>query len=473
MDNPDWVTDSMYFFATALHRLPGLQLFIDVMLKSVVVLIVCLLLDRWFSYRFGFINRSNGKTLASSSRHLLWLNGLLCLAILPWLPALFFLLSLGTGQSGAPNTLFELTVVSGQQQATNPVTLGIVLLIIYLIPVALLLFRLLSALVISQRIYRNARPLAAPKTTHLLFSLKQKLLISRRVNLRLSDAIESPVSFGLFTPAIILPAQARDWNASVMTDVLLHELCHIKRLDWLTTLFAYGLACVYWINPLVWLALKRLHEESEYSCDTAVLNAGRSDTDYAESLLGVASHCIHARRTKRIGHPLMQTMLDQNTLISRISRVLEENKMQASDMKKQIRKTTALLLVFSAAMLGVLGVTQVLSAQEQEQRPSPATRAVNEEMLPLHNEEPVYPKAAADAGIEGWVHVRFTVNAAGSIDESSVSVVDAEPADMFNNSAMNATKKFRFSPRITNGEPVAVPNVQYVFRYKLSQESVD
>jgi TonB family protein len=202
------------------------------------------------------------------------------------------------------------------------------------------------------------------------------------------------------------------------------------------------------------------------------LNAGRSDTDYAESLLGVASHCIHARRTKRIGHPLMQTMLDQNTLIRRISRVLEENKMQASDMQTQIKKTIACLLVLSAGLLSVLGATQVLSAQEQ--RDPPATRAAgDEEMLPLHNEQPLYPRTAAEAGIEGWVHVKFTVNAAGTIDENSLAVVDAEPADTFNNSALAAASKFRFSPRIRGGEAVAVPNVQYVFRYKLNWDPAD
>jgi protein TonB len=51
-----------------------------------------------------------------------------------------------------------------------------------------------------------------------------------------------------------------------------------------------------------------------------------------------------------------------------------------------------------------------------------------------------------------------------------VAVVDAEPADIFNASARRAAEKFEFSPRIRNGVPVDVPNVQYVFRYKLQED---
>ena len=262
-----------------------------------------------------------------------------------------------------------------------------------------------------------------------------------------------------------------------MTDVLLHELCHIKRLDWLTTLSAYVIASVFWFNPLVWLAVKRLREESENSCDTAVLNSGRSDTDYAESLLAVATSCIHARRNNRSIcnnlstsniNPLLQTMLDQNTLKIRISRVLKDNKMNATEIKSEIRKTAAIALVLSTALLGVLGASQVLQAQQQ---PDTATRTTDEEILPLNTIQPMYPTAAAEAGVEGWAQVSFTVSADGTVAEDSIIIVDAEPSDIFNNNAIAAAKQFLFSPRIIAGQSVDVPNVQYVFRFYMSQAS--
>ena len=461
--------------AILLHQFPLLQLMIDLAIKSIVLLTVFVIMDA-----------ALGRHINSASRHLLWLNGLLCLLLLPLIPVtLLFFDNPVTGQV-TPDVLFELTVYPASLQSADMGIPGWGLLLLYLIPALVLLARLLVALRSIHRLSRQSRLPEGGMPEARLAVLRKQLQITRRVSLRISDDIESPVSFGLFAPTILVPAQARDWNDSIITDVLLHELCHIKRLDWLTTLLAYGLACLFWINPLVWLAIARLREESENSCDSAVLCAGRSDTDYAQSLLGVAVSCVHARRgqsnspgypltpsnpdnrNNRNSNPLLQTMLDQNTLKTRISRVLEEKKMQVSEMKRQTKRAVAVLFLMSAGLLSVLSTHQVLLAQEQ---PDPATRTIDEEMFPLNSIVPRYPTVAANEGIEGWVQVRFTVSADGSVAGSSVSIVDSQPAEVFNNSALAAAKQFLFSPRIVDGQPVDVPNVQYVFRYKLRNDS--
>lgn len=87
------------------------------------------------------------------------------------------------------------------------------------------------------------------------------------------------------------------------------------------------------------------------------------------------------------------------------------------------------------------------------------------EMLPLVNVQPSYPTRAAQRGIEGWVQVRFVVTAEGGVRD--VEVVDAEPPNIFNSSAIRAAERFRFQPRVVGGEAVDVPGVQYVFRFQL------
>ncbi len=469
MENVSWLQTINQTLGTMLYQYPVLQQAMDLTIKSIVVLTI-----------FALLDATIGRRISSTNRHLLWLNGLLCLAILPFMPAMLSLMQGGAAGNASPAVLFELSVYATQLQAESGVGTGTVLLLtlllIYLLPVVLLLARLLFAMYGLRRICQHAEPVSEATLLSRVKELRQQLAVSRRVTLSISDRLESPVSFGLFRPEIILPGQADEWNDSTMTDVLLHELCHIKRLDWLTTLLAYVLACAFWINPLVWLALKRIREESENSCDTAVLHAGRSDTDYAESLLGVAVSCIHTRRNRHSGgesnkhtnNPLMQTMLDQHTLKTRISRVLEENKMKASELKKETTRTFAWLFVLSVAMLSMLGTTQVLLAQQQ---PNPATRTIDEEMIPLHTEIARYPTVAAEEGIEGWVQVRFTVSADGAVPRDSISIVEAQPADVFNASAIAAASRFRFSPRIVGGETVDVPNVQYVFRYRLNDDS--
>jgi protein TonB len=90
------------------------------------------------------------------------------------------------------------------------------------------------------------------------------------------------------------------------------------------------------------------------------------------------------------------------------------------------------------------------------------------EMLPLVNVTPQYPTRAASRGIEGWCQVRFTVTETGGVRD--VVVVDGEPRGMFDQSSIRAAERFRFQPRVVNGEGVAVPGVQYVFRYQLEGE---
>lgn len=140
-----------------------------------------------------------------------------------------------------------------------------------------------------------------------------------------------------------------------------------------------------------------------------------------------------------------------------------------NESNSRIKKSFALMLLVSATTLSGIGGTHLVSAQAQT--PDPSQRAVDEEMLPLNVVEPFYPTRAANESIEGWVHVRFTVTAAGSVDPQSIEVIEAQPAGIFDTSAMRAIAEFQFSPRIRNGAPVDVPNVQYVFRYAMKNEA--
>ena len=93
--------------------------------------------------------------------------------------------------------------------------------------------------------------------------------------------------------------------------------------------------------------------------------------------------------------------------------------------------------------------------------------ATDGDMLPLVAIAPQYPTRAAQRGIEGWCLVSFTVNGLGNVEEESIVVVDAEPSSMFDRSSIRAAGRFKFQPRVVDGQGVAVEDVQYVFRYEL------
>ena len=93
--------------------------------------------------------------------------------------------------------------------------------------------------------------------------------------------------------------------------------------------------------------------------------------------------------------------------------------------------------------------------------------ATDGDYLPLVAIAPQYPTRAAQRGIEGWCLVSFTVNGLGNVEEETITVVDAEPPQIFNRSSVRAAARFKFQPRVEDGIGVEVAGVQYLFRYQL------
>ncbi|WP_018982791.1 energy transducer TonB [Salinimonas chungwhensis] len=80
------------------------------------------------------------------------------------------------------------------------------------------------------------------------------------------------------------------------------------------------------------------------------------------------------------------------------------------------------------------------------------------EYLPIVKVSPVYPRRALQRGIEGFVIVEFTVSKQGAVRDPIV--VEANPEGIFEQAAIDAAMKFKYKPRVVNGEATAVSGVQ-------------
>jgi TonB family protein len=105
------------------------------------------------------------------------------------------------------------------------------------------------------------------------------------------------VTWGFVRPKVILPVAASKWPADRIRVVLCHELAHVRRGDWLAQITAELLRAVYWFNPLLWIACRRLRVESEQACDDEVLNRGVGGLEYATELLDLARALRQPPRT--------------------------------------------------------------------------------------------------------------------------------------------------------------------------------
>ncbi|MDP6415246.1 MAG: M56 family metallopeptidase, partial [Gammaproteobacteria bacterium] len=177
--------------------------------------------------------------LSSASKHLLWLNSLACAALVPLFISLSALLEAPTPfatQLLAIQVVPSNSYVASASVDSMPWMSGSVALF-YLLPVLAFLLKLISSIANVFRINRAAEPALDLADLNRLVQLRGQQRISRPVALKYSAQTISPLSFGLFKPAIILPEQARCWDRNITDDVLIHELSHIKRLDWLTMFF--------------------------------------------------------------------------------------------------------------------------------------------------------------------------------------------------------------------------------------------
>ena len=104
-------------------------------------------------------------------------------------------------------------------------------------------------------------------------------------------------TWGWRRPVVMLPASAAEWSAERMRIVLLHELAHARRGDWLLQMAAETLRCVWWFNPFAWMVRARLRRESEHAADDLVLAQGVSAASCATHLVELAKEARRHRRT--------------------------------------------------------------------------------------------------------------------------------------------------------------------------------
>jgi protein TonB len=73
-------------------------------------------------------------------------------------------------------------------------------------------------------------------------------------------------------------------------------------------------------------------------------------------------------------------------------------------------------------------------------------------LVPVSQVSPIYPLRARRKGIEGWVKVKFLVTESGTVEE--ISIVEASPKNLFEQSVLKAVPGWRFKPGTVEGQAV-------------------
>ncbi len=91
---------------------------------------------------------------------------------------------------------------------------------------------------------------------------------------------------------------------------------------------------------------------------------------------------------------------------------------------------------------------------------------VNANAEPIERVKPEFPQEAALKGIEGWVLLRFDINEEGRVE--NISVVDASPRGMFDKKAKEAIRKWKYAPRMVQGQVAKVVGREVQIDFKLT-----
>lgn len=154
---------------------------------------------------------------------------------------------------------------------------------------AVLLFMVLAVIYIrSKRELRTALPL--PRREPVIEAWRTRHPLRRTLTILTFDRMDTPVTFGIRHPKIILPKTLDTRNASAMDYILTHEYMHIRYFDAVWKLAASLALCLHWFNPLVWLMVVYLNRDMEMVCDARVIRrlGAEHKADYALCLLDVA-----------------------------------------------------------------------------------------------------------------------------------------------------------------------------------------
>ena len=191
----------------------------------------------------------------------------------------------------------------------------------------------------------------------------------RHVSVRLSKRVKVPMVWGFLRPVILLPANAAHWKTDRLRVVLLHELAHIKRWDWMVQTIAQITCAVHWFNPLLWFAARQMRIEAEQACDDQVLNAGFQSTDYAQHLLDIVRNVKTGGSVSRAAVAIARA----SKIEGRLRTVLAENQDRHPVTKVAVGIGILVLTCFTVPM----GTMRLARAINPEVTLSPKNQAVS------------------------------------------------------------------------------------------------
>lgn len=183
--------------------------------------------------------------------------------------------------------------------------------------------------------------------------ISAQLGITKKVFVYLSDLVTSPVTVGYLKPIVLLPVAAlSNLSTQQVEAILLHELSHIRRYDYLVNFLVSIISTFLYFNPFVKQFIRAIEEERENCCDQLVLQYGYDKVGYASALLTLEKLSVTR-------HALALGAAGKNYLLNRIEKIV------GMEQKRGFKKSQFAGLL--AALFCIVVFNSILIIKDQKQ----------------------------------------------------------------------------------------------------------
>ncbi|KYG83771.1 M56 family metallopeptidase [Roseivirga echinicomitans] len=235
-------------------------------------------------------------------------------------------------------------------------------LVIWLMGAFLFTVRMLGGFYFLNRLKSGASLITDAVWLEKMSTLCESLKIKGKVLLKQSERVSSPLVMGVIKPVIIFPmGLIQALPTDEIEAILVHELAHIKRKDFLINIVINLLQVVYFFHPAFWWLKTQLDAEREFHCDDIALNQLGKKLTLIKALTNASEYQGHKFQ------PALAFAGKKNQLLSRVKRIV--------DHKPQMNWLGGFM------SLGILVLSFVLMSQNASQEDKPTMADLEEDNI--------------------------------------------------------------------------------------------
>jgi bla regulator protein blaR1 len=243
--------------------------------------------------------------------------------------------------------------------------------------------------------------------------LAQSLYIRHSIILLESAIVKAPMVVGFLKPAILIPlGLLSNLPPEQVEAVLLHELAHIQRKDYLVNLLQSFAEMIFFFNPaIIWIS-SLMREERESCCDDLAISRTKNKKQFIHALVAFQEYTMYQSNSSTI----IAFTGRKNYLLTRVKRIIYNENKKLNAMEKGI-------FIFSILAISLIGFVSMKKIPQQKAK-SPVSILSTKNVLNAVAAEKVIEMRDTIPGADEFKSINAVVNKDGDFAIKTITAID-------------------------------------------------